>query len=110
MISKLSFPSPSKVDISYADSDSDSDSDLEKITDTLNLEYHSNNSVISVIHDNPSYHSNKNQESDSDDDDSDQELINDILRQNEKELAESCENGWNALFADITLALVNSQN
>ncbi|CUM46714.1 unnamed protein product [Debaryomyces fabryi] len=110
IISKLSFPSPSKVNISYADSDSDSDSDLEKITNALNLEHPSKNSVISMIHDNPSYHSNKNQETDSDDDDSDQELIDDILKQNEKQPADGCENGWNALFADITLALVNNQN
>lgn len=95
-------------------SDSDSDSDLEKITNALNLEhqqYASKNSVISMNPDNISSHSIYNQESASDDEDSDQELIDDVLKQkNEKHSSDSCESGWNALFADITLALVNNQN
>lgn len=113
-ISNLSFPSPSKVDMVDSNSDSDSDSDLEKITNTLNLghqQYASKNSVISMNPDNLSSHSIYDQVSASDDEDSDQELIDDILKQkNEKHPSGSCESGWNALFADITLALVNNQN
>lgn len=113
-ISKLSFPSPSKVDMVDPNSDSDSDSDLEKITNALSLEHQqdvSKNSFISMNPDNLTSHNIYNQEIPSDDEDSDQELIDDILKQkNEKTSTDSCENGWNALFADITLALVNNQN
>lgn len=93
---------------------SESDSDIEMITDALNITEDCDCTSINSLKCMNLVGSNKMVvliEIDSDiDDDSDQEMIDHLLKKNGKqnEGVDSCENGWNELFADITHALTNN--